>query len=119
MKKIEAIIREERLQDVKVALERVGIIGLNVSEVKGRGRQKGIKLQWRATSYVVDMLPKIKLNIVARDEDAEKAIDAIVKSARTGNVGDGLIFILPVEDAIRVRTGERREKALKTHDDER
>jgi nitrogen regulatory protein P-II 1 len=112
MKKIEAIIREEKLQDVKVALEKVGIIGLNVSEVKGRGRQKGIKLQWRATSHTVDMLSKIKLNIVVRDDDVEKTIDTIVKSARTGNVGDGMIFVLPVEEVIRVRTGERGEQAL-------
>jgi len=112
LKKIEAIIREEKLQEVKVALENVGIIGLNAWVVTGRGRQKGVRLQWRATSHVVDMLPKIKLNLVVRDEDVEKTIDTIVKTARTGNVGDGMIFVLPVEDVIRVRTGERGEKAL-------
>lgn len=113
MKKIEAIIREEKLGEVKETLEKIGILGLNVSEVKGRGRQKGIKLQWRATSYVVDMLPKVKLNVVVKDEDAERVIDAIVNSARTGrNSGDGMIFVMPVEEVIRVRTGERGERAI-------
>jgi nitrogen regulatory protein P-II 1 len=113
MKKIEAIIREEKFGEVKDALEKIGVVGLNISEVKGRGRQKGIRLQWRATSYVVDMLPKVKLNTVVRDEDAERAIDAIVKSAKTGrNSGDGMIFIMPVEEVIRVRTGERGKDAI-------
>jgi len=113
MKKIEAIIREEKFGEVKDALEKIGVVGLNISEVKGRGRQKGIRLQWRATSYVVDMLPKVKLNAVVRDEDAERAIDAIVKSAKTGrNSGDGMIFIMPVEEVVRVRTGERGKDAI-------
>ncbi|MFQ6050132.1 MAG: P-II family nitrogen regulator [Candidatus Hydrothermarchaeota archaeon] len=106
------IIRDEKLEDVKIALEKVGIIGLNVTEVKGRGRQKGIPLQWRATTYIVDMLPKIKLDIVVKDEDLEKVVNTILESAWTGNFGDGMIFVIPVEEVIRVRTGERGEDAL-------
>jgi len=113
MKKIEAIIREEKFGEVKDALEKIGVVGLNILEVKGRGRQKGIKLQWRATSYVVDMLPKLKLNIVVKDEDVKRVIDAIVDSARTGrNSGDGMIFVMPVEEVVRVRTGERGKDAI-------
>ena len=112
MKKIEAIIREEKLEDVKVALEKIGITGLNVSGVKGRGQQKGITLQWRATSYKVDMLPKLRLDIVVKDTEAKKVVKTIRESAYTGNFGDGMIFVLPVEDVIRVRTGESGEGAL-------
>ncbi len=112
MKKIEAIIRGEKLGSVKDALEKVGIVGLNVTEVRGRGQQKGMTQQWRGREYVVDMLPKVKLDIVINDGDVEKAIDAIVKSARTGNIGDGKIFVYPVEQVIRVRTGERGKDAI-------
>ena len=112
MKKIEAIIREEKLDDVKAALDKIGIKGLNVSGVKGRDQQKGIALQWRATAYTVDMLPKLQLNVVVKDEDAEKVVATIRESAYTGNFGDGMIFVLPVEEVIRVRTGEKGEKAL-------
>jgi nitrogen regulatory protein P-II 1 len=112
MKKIEAIIREEKLDDVKAALEKIGITGLNVSRVKGRGKQKGISLQWRATSYTVDMLPKLQLNVVVKDEDAEKVVTTVRESAYTGNFGDGMIFVLPVEEVVRVRTGEKGEEAL-------
>jgi len=112
MKKIEAIIREEKLDDVKAALEKIGITGLNVSEVKGRGQQKGISLQWRATAYTVDMLPKLRLDVVVKDADAEKAVKVIRENAYTGKIGDGKIFVLPVEQAIRVSTGERGEDAL-------
>jgi nitrogen regulatory protein P-II 1 len=112
MKKIEAIIREEKLEDVKAALDKIGITALNVTGVKGRGQQKGISLQWRATSYTVDMLPKLQLNVVVKDEDAEEVVKTIKGSAYTGNFSDGVIFVLPVEELIRVRTGERGEKAL-------
>ena len=112
MKKIEAIMREEKLDDVKAALDKIGITGLNVSEVKGRGQQKGISLQWRATPYTVDMLSKLQLNVVVKDEDAEKVVKTIRESAYTGNFGDGMIFVLPVEEVVRVRTGEQGEKAL-------
>lgn len=112
MKKIEAIIREEKLDDVKAALEKIGIMGLNVSEVKGRGQQKGISLQWRATPYTVDMLPKLRMNVVVKDEDAENVVKTIRESAYTGNFGDGMIFVLPVEQVVRVRTGESGEEAL-------
>jgi nitrogen regulatory protein P-II 1 len=113
MKKIEAIIREEKLVDVKEALAEIGITGLHVVGVKGRGRQMGISLQWRASTYTVDMLPKLKVNIVVNDDDVDKAIEVIVKAARTGKEGDGMIFILPVEEVVRVRTGERGGEALK------
>ncbi len=112
MKKIEAIIREEKLDTVKKALEEKGFVGLTVSEVSGRGRQKGIPLQWRVGEYRVELLPKIKVDIVVKDGDAERVVDAIVKSAWTGNIGDGKIFIYPMESVIRVRTGEKGEEAL-------
>jgi len=107
MKKIEAIIREEKLEPVKDALEEKGIVGMTVSEVKGRGRQKGVTLQWRAGEYNVEFLPKVKLEIVLGEEKVEKAIDIICEEARTGKVGDGTIFVLPVESMVRVRTKER------------
>ncbi|HDS45558.1 MAG TPA: P-II family nitrogen regulator [Methanomicrobia archaeon] len=112
MKKIEAIIREEKLDEVKSALEKIGITGLNVAEVKGRGQQKGVKLQWRATSYTVDMLPKLKLEVVVKDKEVKTAVKAIRESAYTGNFGDGMIFVMPIEEVIRVRTGEQGEEAL-------
>ena len=110
MKKIEAIIRPEKLNDVKSALESGGFVGLNVVHVTGRGAQKGIVHGGRGgETYTVDMLPKLKIEVVVKDIDAAKAVDIIANSARTGNIGDGKIFIIPVEDAIRVRTGERGE----------
>ncbi len=112
MKKIEAIIREEKLDDVKKALEENSYYGITVSEVSGRGRQKGIALQWRVGEYRVDLLPKLKIELVVFDDDVNTAVSAIVRNARTGEVGDGKIFILPVENAIRVRTGEEGEKAI-------
>ena len=113
MKKIEAIIRPEKLNDVKSALESGGFVGLNVVHVTGRGAQKGIVHGGRGgETYTVDMLPKLKIEVVVKDIDAAKAVDLIANSARTGNIGDGKIFILPVEDAIRVRTGERGEIAV-------
>jgi nitrogen regulatory protein P-II 1 len=112
MKKVEAIIREEKLGDVKDALDRIGILGLNFVEVRGRGRQRG-QTYWRgADSYMADTLPKVKLEVVINDEDVERVIDAIVKAAWTGDVGDGKIFVIPVEEVVRVRTGERGADAI-------
>ena len=112
MKKIEAIIREESLESVKQALEENSYFGMTVSEVSGRGRQKGIPLQWRAGEYRVDLLPKLKIELVVLDEDVSIALDAIVRNARTGEIGDGKIFILPVESVVRVRTGDIDENAI-------
>ena len=112
MKKIEAIIREERFQAVKEALEEKSYFGMTVSEVSGRGRQKGIPLQWRAGEYRVDLLPKLKIELVVLDEDVFMVVDAIVRNARTGEVGDGKIFVLPVDSVVRVRTGDRDENAI-------
>ena len=112
MKKIEAIIRPERLDAVKQALEEIGCIGMTVSEVRGRGRQRGVVHQWRGREYRVDLLPKVKLEIVVSDEMVEKVVQTIIESARTGNIGDGKIFIIPIEEVIRVRTGERGEAAV-------
>jgi nitrogen regulatory protein P-II 1 len=112
MKKVEAIIREEKLNAVKKALEEKSYFGMTVSEVSGRGRQKGIPLQWRVGEYRVDLLPKIKIELVVLDEDVPVAIDAIVSNARTDETGDGKIFIIPVETVVRVRTGDRNENAI-------
>jgi nitrogen regulatory protein P-II 1 len=112
MKKIEAVIRPEKLDELKDALGEAGFPGITAYEVKGRGRQKGILLSYRTSEYRVDMLPKTKIELVVKDEEVEKAIDVIVKVARTGTIGDGKIFVLPVEEAVRVRTGERGESAL-------
>ena len=111
-KKIEAIIREDKFNDVKDALRKIGIVGLNVTEVRGHGRQGGISLSGRAGDYHVDLLPKYQFNIVLSDHNVEKTVQAILQVARTGNPGDGMIFIYPVEDVIRVRTGERGHQAL-------
>jgi len=112
MKKIEAIIREESLGDVKKALEEKSYFGMTVSEVSGRGRQKGILLQWRVGEYRVDLLPKLKIELVVLDDDVSAVLDAIVANARTGEMGDGKIFILPVEGVVRIRTGDRDENAI-------
>jgi nitrogen regulatory protein P-II 1 len=116
-KKIEAFIREEALDAVKEALQTIGIVGMNVHEVRGHGRQGGIELSWRGTSYQMDLLPKMQVNVILSDHNVEKAVDTIVKAARTGKTGDGLIFIYPVEDVIRIRTGERGKEALQYPDD--
>jgi nitrogen regulatory protein P-II 1 len=116
-KKIEAIIREEKLDEVKKALRDIGIVGLNVIEVHGHGRQGGIRLAGRIGSYQVDMLPKIQVNIVLSDHNVEKTIETICQAARTGEAGDGIIFIYPVDDVIRIRTGERGRDALTYADD--
>jgi nitrogen regulatory protein P-II 1 len=116
-KKIEAFIREEALDAVKEALQDIGIIGMNVFEVRGHGRQGGVQLSWRGTSYQMDLLPKMQVNIVLSDHNVEKAVATITQAARTGKEGDGLIFIYPVEDVIRIRTGERGKQALTYPDD--
>ena len=112
MKMIEAIIREEKLDCVKKALEKDNYFGMTVSEVSGRGRQKGISLQWRAGEYTVDLIPKIKLELVVLDEDADKIVDIIASNARTGETGDGKIFVLPVSNVIRIRTGDTGDNAI-------
>jgi nitrogen regulatory protein P-II 1 len=113
MQKVEAIIRPEKLNDVKNALAAAGFVGLNVVNVTGRGVQKGVVHIGRGgETYEVDMLPKVKLEVVVRDEDAERVVQLIAQAARTGNIGDGKIFLIPVADALRVRTGERGEAAL-------
>ncbi len=112
MKKIEAIIREEKLDAVRDALATSGYVGMTVSEVSGHGRQGGLKLQWRASEYQVDLLPKLKLELVVLDEDVQSTVNAIMTSARTGDIGDGKIFVLPVDDAVRVRTGEEGDRAV-------
>jgi nitrogen regulatory protein P-II 1 len=112
MKKIEAVIREEKFNAVKKALEGKSYFGMTVSEVSGRGRQKGIPLQWRVGEYRVDLLPKLKIELVVLDEDVPVVINTIVQYARTGETGDGKIFVLPVETVVRVRTGDRNEAAI-------
>ena len=112
MKKIEAIIREEKLEPVKKALEEIGYFGMTISEVSGRGRQGGISLQWRVGEYRVDLLPKLKVEVVVTDEDVTPALSAITRSAKTGEIGDGKIFIIPVDDAVRIRTGDSGENAV-------
>ncbi len=112
MKKIEAVIKPFKLDDVREALSEVGISGLTVTEVKGFGRQKGHTELYRGAEYVVDFLPKIKIEVVVSAELLETAIDAIVKSAHTGKIGDGKIFVTPVEQVVRIRTGETDEAAL-------
>ena len=114
MNKIEAIIRPERLNIVKDALAAAGIVGLNITQVSGRGAQKGIEVGGPrgVGAYTVDMLPKVKLDVVVTDGDTQKAVDIIVENSQTGTIGDGKIFISPVANAIRIRTGEQGDQAL-------
>jgi nitrogen regulatory protein P-II 1 len=112
MKKIEAIIRPSKLEDVKNALLKAGCKGLTVSEVKGRGVQGGIVERYRGREYTIDLLPKVKIEIVVDDANVEKIIDIICENAKTGEFGDGKIFVIPVEEVVRVRTGERGKDAL-------
>jgi nitrogen regulatory protein P-II 1 len=112
MKKIEAIIREEKLESVKRVLEENGYFGMTVSEVSGRGRQKGLSLQWRVGEYRVDFLPKLKIEIAVLDEDLSKILHAMVNSARTGEMGDGKIFVFPLDNIVRIRTGEDGDNAI-------
>jgi nitrogen regulatory protein P-II 1 len=115
--KLEAIIREEALDEVKKALYEEGIVGMNFYEIHGHGRQGGIDLSWRGTSYKMDMLPKLQMNIILSERNLEKTIETITKVARTGKEGDGIIFVYPVHDVIRIRTGERGSEALAYPDD--
>jgi nitrogen regulatory protein P-II 1 len=112
MKKIEAIIKPFKLDEVKEALNQIGIQGITVSEVKGFGRQKGHTELYRGAEYVVDFLPKIKVELVVTDEMAPKVIDAIAGAANTGRIGDGKIFVLPIMEAVRIRTGETGNDAI-------
>ncbi len=112
MKMIEAIIREEKLDAVKVALEENGYLGMTVTEVSGRGRQGGLTLQWRVGEYRVDLLPKLKVEVVVLDEDVGRILNAITGVTRTGKIGDGKLFVLPVENAVRVRTGDEGDNAI-------
>ena len=112
MKKIEAIVKPFKLDDVREALTDLGITGMTVTEVKGFGRQKGHTEVYRGAEYAVDFLPKIKIELVLPDDQVERVIEVIVETARSGKVGDGKIFVLPVEDAIRIRTGEENEDAI-------
>ena len=112
MKKIEAIVREEKLAAVRGALEKLGYFGMTVTEVSGRGREGSITLQWRAGDYQVDFLPKFKIELVVVDEDAGRIVDTIMNTCRTGERGDGKIFVIPVENAIRARTGDSGDDAV-------
>ena len=112
MKKIEAIFKPFKLDEVREALSEIGVSGLTVTEVKGFGRQKGHTELYRGAEYVVDFLPKVKVEVVVPDKMLEQAIDAIIKSARTGKIGDGKIFVMDVQQVIRIRTGETDEAAI-------
>jgi nitrogen regulatory protein P-II 1 len=112
MKKVEAVIKPFKLDEVKEALSAVGVQGITVSEVKGFGRQKGHTELYRGAEYVVDFLPKVKLEIIVKDEMVTQVVETIMKAAKTGRIGDGKIFVLPVEEVVRIRTGERGPDAL-------
>ena len=112
MKKIEAIVKPHKLDDVKSALTQVGIQGLTVSEVRGFGRQKGHKEQYRGAEYTVDLVPKVKIEVVVSDGAVQAATEAIIRAAKTGEIGDGKIFVMPLDHAVRIRTGETDETAL-------
>ncbi|WMW21385.1 P-II family nitrogen regulator [Methanolobus mangrovi] len=112
MMKIEAIIRPTKIHEVKDALDAAGYESITVTDVKGRGKQKGVMQQWRGRKYCVDLLPKIKMEIVINDEDVDKVVEVIMKTAETGSIGDGKIFIYPVSKIIRIRTGETDGEAL-------
>ena len=112
MKKIEAIVRPHLLEAVKNALQEVGVIGMTVSEVKGYGRQKGHTETYRGSEYKVELIPKVKVEVVLPDELTESAVDAVLKTAKTGKFGDGKVFISALEDVVRIRTGEHGEQAL-------
>ena len=112
MKKVEAIIKPFKLDDVKEALTGIGVIGMTVSEVRGFGRQKGHTEMYRGTEYSVDFVPKIKVEVVVANEETQKVIDTIMKSAQTGQIGDGKIFVISLDETIRIRTGETGEEAI-------
>jgi len=112
MKKVEAIIKPFKLDDVKENLSEIGVHGLTVTEVKGFGRQKGHTELYRGAEYIVDFLPKVKVEVVVADDMVWKVVEVVERSARSGKIGDGKIFVLPVEEAVRIRTGERGDEAL-------
>lgn len=112
MKKVEAIVRHFKLEDVKSAITDVGVHGMTVSEVRGFGRQKGHKETYRGAEYIVDFMPKVKLEVVVGDADVEKVLESVVRAARTGQVGDGKIFVSSVDQVVRIRTGEQDDEAL-------
>jgi nitrogen regulatory protein PII len=112
MKKIEAIIKPFKLDDVKEALTEIGIIGMTVTEVRGFGRQKGHTELYRGSEYTVDFLPKVKIEVVAPDQLVDKVVSTIASAAKTGSIGDGKVFVLPIGEAIRIRTGERGDSAV-------
>jgi nitrogen regulatory protein PII len=112
VKKIEAIIKPHRLEEVKTALTQVGVQGMTVSEIRGFGRQKGHKEQYRGAEYTVDLVPKIKVEVVLSDAAVPAAVEAILRAAKTGEIGDGKIFVSNLESAIRIRTGEKGEQAI-------
>jgi nitrogen regulatory protein P-II 1 len=112
MKKVEAIIREEKLEPVKKYLEEIGYFGMTITEVSGRGRQKGVPLKWGSKEYRLEFLPKLKIEVVAMDDDVPAIINAIIRGARTGDIGDGKIFIIPIDDAVRIRTGDSGNNAV-------
>ena len=112
MKKIEAIIRPEKVDEVRKAIEAVGYPGITITEAQGHGKQKGVVQQWRGETYRVEFLPKVKLELIVGDADVERIVQAIIKAAKTGSVGDGKIFVSDVRDVIKIRTGERGESAI-------
>ncbi|HWC02820.1 MAG TPA: P-II family nitrogen regulator [Methylomirabilota bacterium] len=112
MKKIEAIIKPFKLDDVKEALTEIGVIGMTVMEVRGFGRQKGHTELYRGSEYTIDFLPKVKVELVVADSLVSKVVETIIAAAKTGSIGDGKVFVLPVEEAVRIRTGERGEDAI-------
>jgi len=112
MKRVIAIIRQEKFEDVKNALVAAGSDGMTVNEVKGRGRQLGIKESYRGSNYCIDLIPKTRLELVVKEEDLETVLTAIQESAKSGEIGDGKIFVSPVEDVVRIRTGERGKEAV-------
>ena len=112
MKKVEAVIKPFKLDEVKSALSQVGVQGLTVTEVRGFGRQKGHKEQYRGAEYTVDLVPKVKIEVVVADGAVQQVVDAISKAARTGEIGDGKIFVSPLEEVVRIRTGEKGEAAI-------
>lgn len=112
MKKVEAIVRHFKLEDVKSAITEAGIHGMTVTEVRGFGRQKGHKETYRGAEYIVDFMPKVKLDVVVDDADLDKLVEAIVQAARTGQVGDGKIFVSTIDQVVRIRTGEQNVEAL-------
>jgi len=112
MKKIECVIRPIKIDEVKIALEKIGVIGMTVSDVRGYGKQRGRTEKYRGNTYVVNLLPKVKIEVVTSDERAEHVVNAMLSAAKTGEIGDGKIFISDVEDALRIRTGDRGDSAV-------